>query len=70
MYNKKNIPEGKAVIIANHYSAVDPCFMFKFAKKNIYFLSKKEALEKKLSAKILKSVGAIPIDRKTTTCVL
>lgn len=63
-YNKENFPEGRAVIVSNHFTAMDPCFMFRFCKKNIYFLAKKEALQKKVLSPILKEAGAIPIDRE------
>lgn len=64
VYNRENFPEGRAVIVANHFSAVDPVFMFKFTKKGLYFLAKKEAFDKKLLAKIMREAGCIPIDRE------
>ena len=64
VYGKNNFPQGKALIVANHYTAIDPCYMLKFAKKDIFFLAKKEAIENKRFGKFLISVGAIPIDRE------
>ena len=64
VYNKENLPKGRAVFVANHYTALDPCYMFRFYKKNIYFLAKKEAMQKKVSSALLKNAGAIPIDRE------
>ena len=63
-YNKENFPKGRALIVANHYSALDACYMYKFVKKDIFFLAKKEALKKKFASWFLKEVGAIPIDRE------
>ena len=63
IYNKENLPSGKAVIIANHFSVLDPCYMFGLMKKDVYFLAKKEAIKENLSGKFLRSLGAIPIDR-------
>lgn len=63
-YNKENFPKGKAVIIANHYSVLDPCFIFGLTKKEVYFLAKKEAIKENWTGKFLRSLGAIPIDRE------
>lgn len=65
VYQKKNFPEGKALIVANHYSAVDPAFMYKFTKRDIFFLSKKEAMQNKLANRLLAEAGGIPIDRES-----
>ena len=51
--------------MANHYSAVDPAFLYKFTKKDIFFLSKKEALQNKIAKRLLEEAGAIGIDRET-----
>ena len=64
-YGKENFPQGKALIVANHYSAVDPAFLYKFTKKDIFFLSKKEALQNKIAKRLLEEAGAIGIDRET-----
>ncbi len=63
IYNKNNLPAGKAVIVSNHFSVLDPCFMFGLMKKDIYFLAKKEAIKDNSTGKFLRSLGAIPIDR-------
>ena len=64
VYNKENFPQGKALIVANHYSAIDPAFMYRFVKRDLFFLCKKEAMEKKVAKKLLAEAGAIPIDRQ------
>lgn len=63
IYGKENIPDGGALISCNHFSAVDCGYMAKAYNKDVFFLAKKELFEKKLFAKIIKSFGAIPIDR-------
>ena len=63
-YGKENIPQGKVVIIANHFHAVDCGFIARVYNKDIYFLAKKELFENKFFGKIIKSFGAIPVDRK------
>ncbi len=63
-YGINNLPKEKALIVCNHFSALDPCFMYKYYKNGIYFLTKKEACEKKVASKFLSAFGAIPIDRE------
>ncbi|MBE7083644.1 MAG: 1-acyl-sn-glycerol-3-phosphate acyltransferase [Clostridiales bacterium] len=63
IYGKENIPEGTAVFVCNHFSALDCGFVLKAYPKDIYFLAKKELFEKKICAKFLKSYGGLPIDR-------
>lgn len=64
IYGKENIPEGGALISCNHFSAVDCGYIAKAYNKDVYFLAKKELFKKKLLAKIIKSFGAIPVDRE------
>ena len=62
---KENLIEGKAIFVCNHYSFADCVFIVKMYPnvKDMFFLAKKEAFNNKLFGKILKSFGAIPIDR-------
>lgn len=64
IYGKENIPDGSAVFVCNHYSALDCGFIAKAYNKDIYFLAKKELFQKKLIAKLIKSYGGIPINRE------
>ncbi|MBR2614128.1 MAG: 1-acyl-sn-glycerol-3-phosphate acyltransferase [Clostridia bacterium] len=64
VYGKQNLPEGGALIVSNHFSAIDPAIMHRVYHKDIYFLAKKEIYEKKVWHAILNSLGAIPIDRE------
>lgn len=63
VYGKENVPEGSAVIVCNHYMALDCAFILKAHRDNVYFLAKNELFKKKWLARIIKSYGAIPIDR-------
>ena len=64
VYGKENIPNGKAVMLCNHFRGIDPGFIAKVYNKDIKFLAKKELFKNKLLAKIITSFGAISIDRE------
>ena len=65
IYNFDNMPDGKAVIVSNHFSFVDPIFFLRLKNNDtIHILAKKELFEKKLISKFLKSFNGIPIDRE------
>lgn len=64
IYNYENIPDGRAVIVSNHFSFVDPIYLLKLSKNDtIHIVAKKELFEKKLISKFLKNFNGIPIDR-------
>ena len=63
IHGKENIPEGKTVIVSNHFHACDCGFLSRVYGKDVYFLAKKEVFKKKLFGSILKSYGGLPIDR-------
>lgn len=63
VYGKENIPEGGAVLVSNHFRAIDCGFIARICDKDIKYLAKKEIFKNKLISKIVKSYGAIPIDR-------
>ena len=63
VYGKENIPEGGAVLVSNHFRAIDCGFIARICDKNIKYLAKKEIFKNKLISKIVKSYGGIPIDR-------
>ncbi|MFT4444540.1 lysophospholipid acyltransferase family protein [Parvimonas sp. G1967] len=63
----ENFKDDKPIIIsANHTHIFDPVILATLTKKQIFFLSKKEIFEKKLSAKFFTKLGVIPIDRENT----
>lgn len=63
VYGKENIPKGGAVIACNHFRAIDCGFIARIFKGDTKYLAKQELFSNKLFAKIIKSYGAIPIDR-------
>ncbi len=63
VYGKENIPEGGAVIVCNHFRAIDCGFIARICDKDIKYLAKKEIFKNKLVSKIVRSYGGIPIDR-------
>lgn len=65
IHGKKNIPEGPAVVCANHTSNLDPVLVA-FAlgvRTNPAFLAKAELFKNKFFGGVLKAVGAIPVRR-------
>ena len=64
VYGKENIPEGGAVLVCNHFRAIDCGFIKRIYYKNIKFLAKKEVFKNKLIGKIAKAYGGISIDRE------
>lgn len=60
---KENIPKGGAVLVCNHFRAIDCGFIALAYSKDIKFLAKNELFKNKLVGKVLKSYGGIPIDR-------
>ena len=63
IYNKHNFPKGSAVVVCNHFRAIDCCFIADIYNKDIYFLAKKELFNNKLLGSLIKTMGAIPVDR-------
>ncbi len=63
VYGKENIPEGGAVLVCNHFRAIDCGFIARICDKDIKYLAKKEIFKNKLFSKIVRSYGGIPIDR-------
>ncbi len=63
VYGKENIPNDGTIIVCNHFRAIDCGFIFRAYNKDVKFLAKNELFKNKLFAKIIKSYGAIPIDR-------
>ena len=60
-----DLPEDKGYMIcSNHIHAFDPVFIACFTKRQISFMGKKELFEKPILGKLLKSVGAFPVDRE------
>lgn len=64
VYGKENVPDAGAVLVCNHFRAIDCGFIVRICDKDIKFLAKKEIFKNKLVGKLAKSYGAIPIDRE------
>ena len=63
VYNRDNVPKGAAVFICNHFRAIDCAFVADVYCRDIFYLAKEEVFKNKLLAKIIKSLGGIPINR-------
>ena len=64
IHGKENIPKGSAVMVCNHFRAIDCGFVADAYNSDVYFLAKKELFKNNFFGKIVKSFGAIPIDRE------
>ena len=60
---RKNLVKGKAILTANHTSAMDCVLLLANTHSKKYLLAKKELFKNKFAGAILKSYGGIPIDR-------
>lgn len=65
IHGKENIPKKgePAVLVCNHFRAIDCGFAARAYPKDMFILAKKELFKNKFLAKVLKSYGAIPVDR-------
>ena len=63
LYGKENVPEGRQVIVCNHFGKIDIFFVGSIYKGKTFFLAKKELFEKKFFGKIIRSLGGIPVMR-------
>lgn len=62
---KENLPDGAAILICNHFHALDCFFVAHVSHKNTFFLAKSELFKKKFTAKIIRRLGGFPINRAT-----
>lgn len=62
---KKNVPKGGCIIASNHRSNMDVVLLGANTWEKKYYLAKKELFKGKFKSAILKSFGAIKIDRET-----
>ncbi len=63
IYGKENLPKGNHIVVCNHFGKIDVFFVGSIYKKRIYFLAKKELMQKKFFGKIIRTLGGIPVDR-------
>lgn len=62
-YGNTKLPEGGAIILCNHFRALDPAVIAELHPTDIFFLAKNELFKNKLFSKVLYSLGAFPVDR-------
>lgn len=65
LIGKKNLPKGKAILACNHRSNLDPILLAVNTWEKKYYLAKKELFKGKIKSGLLKSLGAIKVDRQT-----
>ena len=65
---KENIPEGAALLCANHSSILDPFFVAFAcgAKRHIHIMAKAELYKVPVISAIIRKLGTIRVDRKTS----
>lgn len=62
--DKKHLDKkGPLILAANHVSYLDPIVLGIAIKRQIHFIAKKEVFEVPILGLIVKSLGAIPVDR-------
>ncbi len=63
VYDKKNLPKGRAVLTPNHTSNIDSLLLVTDMWEKKYFLAKEELFKPKIKGQVLKTMGAIKIAR-------
>lgn len=63
---RKNLPKGKAILTVNHTSNMDIVLLLANLHEKKYTLAKKELFKNKFVGGVLKSYGAISVDREGT----
>ncbi len=65
---RENVPEGAAVMCANHSAMLDPIFMCAACgiRENWLFMAKAELLKVPVLGWLLKKIGVIPVNRGAT----
>ena len=68
VYGRENVPEGAAVMCANHSALLDPIFLCVACgiRENWLFMAKIELLRVPVLGWILKKIGVIPVNRGAT----
>lgn len=65
-YGENNIPEeGRIILAGNHISILDALIMVSTPKRIVHMMAKKELFESKFTNFFFRSMGCIPVDRKT-----
>ncbi|HWQ58940.1 MAG TPA: lysophospholipid acyltransferase family protein [Clostridia bacterium] len=67
VYGKQNLRvRGKAIIICNHRSMMDPIILALVTPRIIHFMAKKEIFKSKIGNLFFRALGAFPVNRKNT----
>ena len=64
---RKNLGKGKAILVCNHQSNLDPILISLLIAKQPYFLAKQELFKGKVTSKFFSHIGAIPVDRNNVS---
>ena len=59
-----NIPDGPAIVVANHDSLSDPFFLGAAVERPLRFLAKSELWSNRLVGRLLDALGGIPVERR------
>ena len=64
---RENIPDGSALICANHSNSLDPVYLCAAVDRSqqVHMMAKKEIFKTRLLTWLFKKVGAFPVDRST-----
>ena len=60
----KNLPRGGAVLVCNHFSALDIPVLGVNVRRKLHFVAKKEIFRTKIGSWFFRSMSATPINRK------
>ena len=65
---RENVPDGAAVVCSPHASLLDPFYLAigLGIKHHIHFMAKKELFQIKGIGRLVRRLGAFPVDRKST----
>jgi len=63
VHNKENLPQGKAILVCNHFRAIDCGFVADVSYKDTYFLAKSELFKNKFIKVFVKGFGGVPVNR-------
>lgn len=63
IYGKENMPEGKCLVIGNHFAILDVAHLAQLTKEQLHFIAKQEIYENKFLAWLCNKLGAFPVDR-------
>lgn len=68
---RENIPEGAAIVCANHTSLIDPVLLgFAFGhKRQLFFMAKAELFDIPVVGALLRMIGVFPVSRGETDIV-